>query len=64
MASFPASLRQVLERTMEAPVERTMRSRCVQQLSRKRSSPYSECKTPSMSRKMTAWQGGLRGRFP
>mmetsp|Transcript_102620 Transcript_102620/g.221487 ORF Transcript_102620/g.221487 Transcript_102620/m.221487 type:complete len:436 (-) Transcript_102620:7-1314(-) len=64
MASFPASLRQVLERTMEAPVERTMRSRCVQQLSRKRSSPYSECKTPSMSRKMTAFGAVARLAVP
>merc|ERR1719401_510550 len=49
-----ACVRQALESTMEARVSRTTCTSSAQQLALKSSVPYSECSTPSMSRKRTA----------
>mmetsp|Transcript_88738 Transcript_88738/g.228897 ORF Transcript_88738/g.228897 Transcript_88738/m.228897 type:complete len:216 (+) Transcript_88738:898-1545(+) len=61
---FATSVRQVLESTMSAPVSRTMCSSTEQQLSRKRSSPKREWRTPSTSRKTTVLKRGRAGGAP
>mmetsp|Transcript_129048 Transcript_129048/g.373408 ORF Transcript_129048/g.373408 Transcript_129048/m.373408 type:complete len:415 (+) Transcript_129048:494-1738(+) len=61
MCTLPESLRQVLVSTIAAPVFFTMRSSKLQHVSRNTSSPYNECNTPSMSRKMTL--SGFDGFF-
>mmetsp|Transcript_83193 Transcript_83193/g.239129 ORF Transcript_83193/g.239129 Transcript_83193/m.239129 type:complete len:208 (-) Transcript_83193:588-1211(-) len=53
MATLPGSVRQVLDSTIEALVFFKMSASRWQQLSLNKSSPYRECRTPSMSKKIT-----------
>merc|ERR1712232_864590 len=60
IATLEASVRHVLDNTIEALVVRMMRDNNWQQRSLNKSSPYRECNTPSMSRKITVSAGSRR----